>query len=230
MLVELTELLAAVPAIANREEYTEAIIEDNILGKQTTSTRRLTNQRLGELYGLSRAVPLFRILRRLWDIDEPGRPLIALLCAVARDPLLRTTSKAVLPMPIGSELLRSAVTSAIRESVGTRLNESILDKVARNAGSSWSQSGHLEGRVRKIRREVRPTPGSVAFAVWFGSLHGLAGEDLLRTPWARMLDQSPVELLDLTLRAKQLGLLKASSGGGVVEIDVTPLESIPGIF
>ena len=133
-------------------------------------------------------------------------------------------------MPIGSELLRSAMTSAIRESVGRRLNESILDKVARNAGSSWSQSGHLEGRVRKIRREVRPTPASVAFAVWFGSLHGLAGENLLRTPWARMLDQSPVELLDLTLRAKQLGLLNASSGGGVIEIDVTPLESTQGIF
>ena len=230
MLAELTELLAVVPANATREEYAEAIIEDNILGKQTTSTRRLTNQRLGELYGLSLPVPLFRILRRLWDIDEPGRPLIALLCAVARDPLLRATSKAVLPMPIGSELLRSAMTSAIRESVGRRLNESILDKVARNAGSSWSQSGHLDGRVRKIRREVRPTPGSVAFAVWFGSLHGLAGEDLLRTPWVRMLDQLPVELLDLALRAKQLGLLNASSGGGVVEIDVTPLETLQGTF
>ena len=230
MLAELTELLAAVPANATREEYAEAIIEDNIVGKQTTSTRRLTNQRVGELYGLSLTVPLFRVLRRLWDIDEPGRPLIALLCAVARDPLLRATSKTVLPMPISSELLRSAMTSAIRESVGRRLNESILDKVARNAGSSWSQSGHLEGRVRKIRREVRPTPGSVAFAVWFGSLYGFAGEDLLRTSWARMLDQSPVELLDLALRAKQLGLLNASSGGGVVEIDVTPLESIQGIF
>ena len=230
MLAELTELLAAVPANATHDEYAEAIIESNVLGKQTTSTRRLTNQRLGELYGLSLTVPLFRVLRRLWDVDEPGRPLIALLCSVARDPLLRATSKAVLPMPIGSELLRSAMTSAIRESVGRRLNESILDKVARNAGSSWSQSGHLEGRVRKIRREVRPTPGSVAFAVWFGSLHGLAGENLLRTPWARMLDQSPVELLDLTLRAKQLGLLNASSGGGVVQIDVTPLESTQGIF
>lgn len=230
MLDELTELLAAVPANAARAEYAEAIIEDNILGKQTTSTRRLTNQRLGELYGLSLTTPLFRILRRLWDIDEPGRPLIALLCAVARDPLLRATSKTVLPMPVGSELLRSAMTSAIRESVGRRLNEAILDKVARNAGSSWSQSGHLEGRVRKIRREVRPTPGAVAFAVWFGSLYGFAGEDLLRTPWARMLDQSPVELLDLALRAKQLGLLNASSGGGVVEIDVTPLESIERTF
>lgn len=230
MLAELTELLAAMPANATREEYAEAIIEDNILGKQTTSTRRLTNQRLGELYGLSLTVPLFRVLRRLWGIDEPGRPLIAVLCAAARDPLLRATSKAVLPMPVGSELLRSAMTTAIRDSVGNRLNESTLDKVARNAGSSWSQSGHLEGRVRKIRREVRPTPGSVAFALWFGSLHGLAGENLLRTPWARMLDQSPAELLDLTLRAKQLGLLNASSGGGVVQIDVTPLESTQGIF
>ncbi len=230
MLAELTELLAAVPANATRDEYAEAIIESNVLGKQTTSTRRLTNQRLGELYGLSLTVPLFRVLRRLWDVDEPGRPLIALLCAHARDPLLRATSKAVLPMPIGSELLRSAMTSAIRESVGRRFNESTLDKVARNAGSSWSQSGHLEGRVRKIRRVVRPTPGSVAFAAWFGSLHGLAGENLLRTPWARVLDQSPVELLDLALRAKQLGLLFASSGGGVVEIDVTPLESTQGMF
>ncbi len=230
MLVELTELLAALPANATRDEYAVAIIESNVLGKQTTSTRRLTNQRLGELYGLSLTVPLFRVLRRLWDVDEPGRPLIALLCALARDPLLRATSKAVLPVPIGNELLRSAMTSAIRESVGRRLNESILDKAARNAGSSWSQSGHLEGRVRKIRREVRPTPGSVAFAAWFGSLHGFAGEDLLRTPWARVLDQSPVELLDLALRAKQLRLLNASSGGGVVEIDVTPLESTQGMF
>jgi hypothetical protein len=56
VLTDPTELLAAVPANATREEYAEAIIEDNILGKQTTSTRRLTNQRLGELYGLSPAV------------------------------------------------------------------------------------------------------------------------------------------------------------------------------
>ena len=70
----------------------------------------------------------------------------------------------------------------------------------------------------------------MAFAVWFGALHGLAGEDLLRTPWARVLDQSPVELLDLALRAKQLGLLNAVSGGGVMALDATPLESTQGMF
>ena len=230
MLVELTDLLAALPATATREDYAEAIVEDNILGKQTASTRRLSNQRLGELYGLSQSIPIFRILRRLWDIDEQGRPLIALLCALARDPLLRASAQAVLPMPVGGELTRSSMTSAIRAATSNRLNESILDKVARNAGSSWSQSGHLQGRVRKIRQEARPTPGPVAFVLWLGSVNGFAGEDLLRTWWARVLDQSPVELLDLTLQAKQLGLINASAGGGVVEIDVSPLNSTRGLF
>ena len=229
MLAELSELLSVVPANSTREEYATAIIEDNVLGKQTASNRRLTNQRLGELYGLSLTIPLFRILRRLWEIDEPGRPLIALLCALATDPLLRATSDVVLPMLVGSELLRSAMTNAIHESTGNRLNDATIDKVARNAGSSWTQSGHLIGRVRKIRQEVQPTPGSVAYAVWFGSLQGLAGENLLRSPWARVLDQSPIELLDLILRAKQIGLLNANYGGGVIEIDISPLESIEGI-
>ena len=230
MLIELTDLLAALPAEATREGYAEAIIEDNVLGKQTAATRRLSNQRLGELYGLSQSIPIFRVMRRLWDSDEQGRPLIALLCALARDPLLRASTQAVLPMPIGAELTRNSMTSSIQAVTGNRLNESTLDKVARNVGSSWSQSGHLEGRVRKIRQEVRPTPAVVAFALWLGSINGYAGEDLLRTRWARVLDQSPAELLDLALRAKQQGFINVNSGGGVIEIDVSPLNSIRGLF
>lgn len=230
MLAELTDVLAATRQAASREDYANAIIEDNVLGKQTTATRHLSNQRLGELYGLSRAIPLFRVLRRLWDVDTPGRPLIALLCALARDPLLRATAQSVLPLPVGAELMRTTMSGSIRAATGNRLNEAILDKVSRNAASSWAQAGHLKGRVRKIRQEVRPTPGSVAFALWLGSLYRFAGEDLLRTPWARTLDQSPVELLDLALRARQLGLINASSGGGVVELDVTPLNSTQGFY
>ena len=226
MLAELTDLFAAVPAAAARDEYARAIIEDNILGKQTASTRKLTNQRLGELYGLSLTIPLFRVLRYLWTVDVPGRPLLALLCGLARDPLLRATRDAVISLPVGTELSRTSMSSSIRAVTGHRLNDSILDKVARNASSSWSQSGHLEGRVRKIRRPVRPTPGAVAMAVWFGSLEDLAGEDLLRSSWAKVLDQSPGELLEHALLAKQMGLLNVNAGGGVVEIDVRPLESI----
>jgi hypothetical protein len=224
MFAELKELLAVLPWDASREDYAGAIVEDNILGKKTNSTRRLSNQRLGELYGLSPTVPLFRVFRQLWDLDEAGRPLLSLLCALARDPLLRATARAVMPIPFGSELLRTSMIAAIRTATGSRLNESILDKVARNAGSTWAQSGHLEGRVRKIRKEVRPTFGAVTFAIWLGHLFGQAGELLLNTPWARVLDQSPTEILGLAVRAKQLGLLNVNTGGGVVEIDVRPLE------
>ncbi|MEW6662455.1 MAG: hypothetical protein ACOY9Y_11355 [Bacillota bacterium] len=224
MLSELSDLLATLPESATREDYASAIISDNVLGKQTASTRRLTNQRLGELYGLDPQISIFRVLRRLWEIDAPGRPLLALLCALGRDPLLRATAPTVLSLEAGEELVRSTFVEAIKQSTGDRLNESILDKVARNAGSSWTQSDHLEGRVRKIRKRVEPTPGAVAFALWLGSLYSLSGEELLATPWTSVLDRTPQELLDLVLRAKQLRLLHARIGGGVIEINPTTVD------
>jgi len=224
MLAELSELLAAMPADAGREDYATAVVEENVLGKQTVSNRRLTNQRLGELYGLDSRIAVFRVLRRLWDFDEAGRPLIALLCALARDPLLRASAPAVVGLSPGSELSRTAMLSTLTAATESRLNESILDKVARNAGSSWTQSGHLEGRVRKIRQRVEPSFGPVAFALWLGTIQGLAGEELLKTPWAQVLDVSPARLLDLALRAKQLNLIHVVTGGSVVEIDAVMLD------
>ncbi len=225
MLAEITELLDAAPPGADRAGFAHAIIEENVLGKQTAATRRLTNQRLGELYALDPAVPIFRVLRRLWTIDERGRPLIALLCALARDPLLRATAPTVLDLPLGSELIRATLLDALRGAVGPRLNESILDKVARNTASSWAQSGHLQGRVRKIRQRVDPTPGSLAAALWLGTMEGLAGEQLLECRWARVLDQSGAQLVPTVLQARQLGLIHARIGGGVVEIDASRLDA-----
>lgn len=216
---ELAELLMAVPDDSKREDYAAAIIEENLLGKPTTSTRRLTNQRLGELYILDGKVSLFRVLRRLWEIDEKGRPLLALLCALGRDPLLRATANTILSLNVGEELVRQKFLNDIKQLTGERLNDSILDKVARNSGSSWTQSGHLEGRVRKVRKRVEPTVGAVAYALWLGSLFSFAGEELLATPWMRILDSNQQELLELTLRAKQLRLVDARVGGGIVEIN-----------
>jgi hypothetical protein len=228
MSTELTELLDFVPRDATGEEYGAAIIDENALGKATTSNRRLTNQRLSELYALDPAVPIFRVLVRLWSLDEPGRPLLAMLTALARDPLLRATARTVLELPAGAELARTNLLDAIARETEGRLKESIRDKVARNAGSSWTQSGHLEGRVRKIRRAVQPTPGSIALALWLGGQQGLAGEDLLTSAWAQVLDSPPSRLLDVTLRAKQMGLVNARVGGGVVEIDTTGLDPAEG--
>lgn len=226
MLAELTALLDAQPPESTRADYLQAIVDDNILGKNTEATRKLTGQRLAELYGLDPSVPIFRALLRVWRIDESGRPVVALLCALARDPLLRSTAPTVLGLDEGEELVRSHLLDALRTLTGDRLNDSILDKVARNAGSSWSQSGHLEGRVRKIRQRVSATPGPLAFALWLGSLEELAGEQLLDTRWTSVFDQSPRALEPVVLRAKQLGLVNANIGGGTVEIDPGGLDAL----
>lgn len=226
MLAELGELLAAVPPGAPAAAYAEAILAENALGKPTAAARRHDRQHLRELYGCDPRLPIFRVLRRLWPADEPGRPLLALLTALARDPVLRATAPAVLPLPPGAELVRAPFLEAIRRGTEDRFNDAVLDKVARNAASSWSQSGHLEGRMRKLRRRVEPTPGALALAVWLGEREGAGGPSLLSTPWARTLDRAPGELRSLAAESGRLGLLEVRSGGGVLEIRANRLDPL----
>ncbi|MFN3565338.1 MAG: hypothetical protein ACK4V1_05050, partial [Burkholderiaceae bacterium] len=142
MFRELSAALAATPVNGSKADYAAAIIDGNCLGKRTAATRRLSNQRLGELYALDPEVAVFRVLRRLWQSDEAGRPLLALLCALARDPLLAATAAPITELTPGAELQRDAVRTALREAAGDRLNEATLEKVIRNAAASWTQSGH----------------------------------------------------------------------------------------
>ena len=227
MLRELAELFAALPPDATREDYGAAIVEENALGKRTYATRLSSRQRLNEMYGLDPRLALFRVLRHLWRVDPPGQPLIAMLCALARDPLLRLTAYPVLSLSPGEELIRSRFAAAIRESVGTRMNDAVLDKVARNAASSWAQAGHLEGRVRKIRRRVEATPGGATMALWLSELEGRAGLSLLDSDWAAVLDSRGRALLPLVLDAKRLGLIQARIAGSVVEINTRLVD--PGV-
>ena len=221
MLAELSTLLDSVPPEAGRADYLGAIIEHNALGKQTVATRKLTAQRLSELYILESSAPLFRVLRRFWRDDLPGRPLLALLCSLARDPLLRATAEPILAMKSGEELSRQKITDAIRSAVGGRLNDSTLDKVVRNVSSSWTQSGHLRGRVRKFRQLVRPTPLATAYALMLGYLEGLRGGRLFETNWTRVLDASPAELRNVATEAKRLSGLDLKAAGDVIEVGFT---------
>src|SRR6266567_3545986 len=96
MLAELRLLLAACPQSASREEYRSAIIDENVLLKKTVATRKASFRWMRELYALDRKILLFRALRDLWDEDTQARPLLALLSAVARDPILKSTAERIL--------------------------------------------------------------------------------------------------------------------------------------
>jgi hypothetical protein len=225
MFAELNALLAATNQTADRSDYNEAIVESNCLRKRTGATRRLTAQRLAELYGLDPSVPIFRVLRKLWHIDQAARPLLALQCAIARDPLLAATAQPILSLPEGSEFLREPMKAALLDLVGERLNPEILNKVVRNAASSWTQSGHLEGRALKKRRRVRPTPTNVAFSLFLGRCAGFRGSELFASGWMLLLDCSPPSARELSLEAKRQGLINLRIAADVIELNLHGLDS-----
>ena len=225
MLDELRAVFASCRPDATRDDYLSAIREDNCLGKRTAATRKLSSQRLSELYALDPEVPLFRVMRRCWYADRDGQAVLSLLLALARDPLLRTTAPAVLRMRAGEELARQQMTDALNRAVGSRLSESTLDKVVRNAASSWTQSGHLKGRGRKVRQNVTPTAATTAYVLLLGYLAGKRGAALFESLWAQVLDAPAGELMHLAMDARRLGFLDMSQSGGVIDVSFSRLLS-----
>jgi hypothetical protein len=228
MLQELEALLAAVPLDAPAKTYRAAIVEENVLGKRTLSTRKETASRLTALHGLDPTKPLFRVLRRLWDVEPAACPQLALLNGLVRDPLLMATRELVMGMAAGQLLQRSEMVAAVQGFTHDRLSAKVLDAVARNTASSWTQSGHLKGKVKKLRQPLQPQPVALALAMWLGYASGKRGKALLSSPWASVLDSTSSGLLELAEQAKRLGLLKLSHGAGVVSIDPSGLDLLHG--
>ena len=224
MLDELSHLLDAAPGEVSREDYADAVMEHNCLGKRTAATRKLSLQRLTELYGLDTQLILFRVLRTLWGRHESSRPLLAMLLALARDPLLRAAAAAVIRTPYGHEFARQSMRDILSEVAGDRLNDATLDKVVRNASSSWTQSGHFRGRGRKTRQKVDATPTATTYALLLGFAVGRRGRLLFETPWAAILDTVPSDLIDTAIDAKRLGLLDLKQSGSMIDV------SFPALF
>lgn len=219
MLDELEVLLREFPQDASLQDYKKAVAEANILGKRTASTRKYNAQRLAELYALDPDVTLFRTFRHYWDKSEDaGRPLLAMLCALARDPILRMTAGPVLALKLGAPFEKEALERAVAEAAPGRFSPTSLAKIARMAGSSWTQSGHLDGRYNKVRARPEVTPAAAAYALMLGYLAGAHGGQTLETFWARVLDVPPDRLHDLAQEASRRGLLTYRNAGGIVDV------------
>lgn len=218
MLTDVQTLLASVPKDAAKDTYRHAIIEDNVLGKKTVSTRRASAKRLSELYNLDPAVPCYRSLRFFWDLDREGRPLLALLCAVARDPLLRAVVPTVLAVPEGELVTKEMLERTLAASVPGRFNPPMLQKIARYVASSFTQSGHLRGHVVKRRAHPATTAAATAYALVLGYLAGSSGQMLLTSLWARLLDVSSDRLIGLATEASRRGWITFRRSGSVVEV------------
>jgi hypothetical protein len=211
-------LLAAVPADAKSVQYKDAVIEQNALGKKTLNSRQRSYRYLRELYALDPDILLFRALCDLWDVDPAAQPLLAMLSSLARDPSLRATSAAVLPLAVGEPVTALALQAALQSRYPGTYSDAVANKVGRNAASSWTQSGHLAGRTGKTRARAACKPAAVAYALLLGHLEGAVGEGLLTTFWAQVLDVPRTVVLEQAMTASQRGWIELRYGGGVTDI------------
>jgi len=197
-----------------------AVVVDNVLGKATANTRALTYRHLSALYGFNNQPPLTRSFFALWGSHKEGRPLLALLISLARDPLLRDTAEIVINGAIGGSLKRPLFEAALADKHPSRFSPKMIRSLAQNCASTWTQAGHLKGAVKKVRQRVSPSPQVVAFAALLANASGFSGPAILNSMWIRVLDLSPGQALDLLRKAQGLGLARVRSVGDVTEISL----------
>lgn len=226
MLAELDAVLAAVPVGSNAVDYRDAILQRNVLGKHTDSTRQKSVRHLRELYALDEAVPIFGLLRKLHAIDVASLPLLALQVAWSRDPLLRATSFVIMDVSEGDHVETASLAQALEATFPNQYSELNRNKIGRNAASSWTQSGHLAGRTNKTRRRIKPTIVAVTMALFLGNIAGYHGAAIFSNPWCTLLDLNTNRARVMGQEAHRAGLLNLRAVGEVVEVSFPLLAEL----
>jgi hypothetical protein len=229
MLDDLITLLSCVnktkPA---REEYLKGVLEENCLGKRSGKTRSLSVSHLVSLYALDPGTTIFKALLYFWNRDKKSRPLLALLCTIARDAVFRSSIPFVFSFSEGRIVSRSALERYLENLEPGRFSQATLKSTAQNINSTWTQSGHLTGRVKKIRSIPQPTAGAVSYALFLSYLTGERGESLFTTQYTKALDCSFEKVLELAEEASRKGWIVLKRVGTVIEVQfpnlLTPEE------
>jgi len=230
----LARLLDSTPPDAVPADYERAAVEANVLGKDTHGARWRTFRYLRELYLLRPDSVLFRALRDLWPIEAPAQPLLAGLCALARDSVFRASAAAISRTSSGEVVRAADLAAAVEEAFPGNYGAETLAKIGRNTFSSWEQTGHLtpDGVGTKFRARAGCGPADVAYALLLGHLEGVRGKALFETRWTAVLDRSEPQLLEMAATASRLGMLELRSAAGVVEVGfrelLRPFDSGPG--
>jgi len=223
MLPELRVLFAEVPADAHRADYRVAIVDDNVLGKPTFSSRRKAEKHLYELYGLAPSLALFRVLRRFNGDDPDSLPLLALTCAFCRDAQLRASFPLIEDLKPGEVLPRERMEAHLEAAFPEQYSEAMKVALAKNVNTTWTVAGHLKGRVVKRRATPQPRVAASTYAMFAGYLLGLRGEILVSSAFSRLVSADPSVIVSHLSTAARNGWLRFRHAGGVVEIDFSGL-------
>ena len=230
MLAELETLLRCCGDIPQaREAYRSAIINQNCLAKRSAKSRSLSARHLIDLYGLDKSQLVFAALLHYWQCDEASRPMLALCASLARDGWLAKVASYVIQFEIGAAVSRIAVEEQIERLAPDRLTDATRKSLAQNINSTFTQSGHLNGRSRKHRTQARATPAAAAYALLLGYASGARGPALFETIYTKALDCSTEDAIAMAEAASRRGLMRFNRVGDVMEVAFPEIISGPDL-
>jgi hypothetical protein len=214
---EIVTLLGIIPK--GHIDFRASILSDNVLGKTTTSSRESVFRNLSSLYGFASKPPLTKAFFELAAADASSVTLLALLTALARDPLLRDSATVVNSSDPGEHVQWATFAELFDATYPERFSMKMVRSLSQNCASTWTQSGHLAGRT-KVRQKLHPSPSVAALAALIATVCGFTGPALLTSGWFRVLDLSPESGVELLRSAEVRGLTRVRSAGEVLEISV----------
>lgn len=223
MLDELTALLRGTREDASLEAMKKAIVEENLLGKPTASSREKTFFHLRRAYTLDSTKVLWRVLRHFIIQEPQALPLMALVLVYCRDLQLRKSFDLVSTLKAGEELSRVRMEAAMEEAFPDKYSKAMKKSLAQNVNGTWTTTGHLVGRSHKFRSRPKPHWMSTTYAMFVGYLAGVRGQVLLDSVYARLVSVDPMTAADHLSIASAHGLLRFRNAGGVVETDFSSL-------
>ncbi|RWK37909.1 hypothetical protein [Mesorhizobium sp.] len=214
---EISDLIRA--GSTGDSDFRAKILEENVLGKATASGRESVFRNLSSLYGLSTVPPLTKVFFRLASLDVGSQALLALMIALARDPLLRASAGTVIPAQVGAPVQWPNFAERFNRLFPCRFSEKMVRSLSQNCASTWTQTGHLEGK-RKQRKRVNPSASVAALAALIATVCGFSGPAILSSAWFQVLDLNPESAIDALRSAEARGMARVRAAGDVIEISV----------
>ena len=226
MVPGISQLFAVSAPGTSYEELRHLVLDENVLQKTSMAGRAETFRRLRELYALNPEVLVYRGLRFFWPLAPEEQPLLALLCALARDPVLLASASLVLSTAHGASLPKADMEAHLTAAFPGRYGVEVLAGMTRRILSSWTQSGHLTGRSRKVRAAPKTGPASAAYALLLGHLQGTRGGLLFETPWVSVLNVPARRVHELAQEASRRGWIDYRRAADVTDVQ---FHRLPGM-
>jgi len=223
MFVEMRTLVREMPITVTKNDFTKAIVEQNILEKPTLISRKKSLRHMVELYGMDPSKALFRVLWKLGHSDLDSLSQLCLVCVYARDPQLRHSFELIRTLRLGEMLARADMEQHLEKGFPDRFSPAMKKSMAQNVNTTWTFGGHLAGKAKKTRRLPEPRPISAAYAMFVGYLTGLRGERLLDSAFASLVVSNRSLLKASLSLASAKGLLSLKQAAGIVEFDFSNL-------